>query len=285
MTGSFWRVTVDLSDIEAAGVVVDALGEQCAAVSAFERGAGWRIEGISRDKPNRALHEALFTLLDPSAIVTVEHMPARDWVTETQAGFPPIRTGRFFVYGSHYRGQLPSASVPILIDAATAFGTGEHATTRGCLLAMERVARRPRRVLDIGCGTGILAIAAAKYWHRSVLVFDIDPEAVRVTRINARRNRVAGAIRAAVACGYRHHAIARAAPFDLVFANILARPLMAMAPDLARTLAPAGIAILSGLLARQEAMVLAAHRAQGLYLVGRIALEGWHTLIVAKRAY
>lgn len=284
MTGSFWRLVVDLSDMAAAGRITDVLGERCDAVGAFEHGASWRVEGLSRDKPNQALLEASFALLDPSARVTVERAPARDWVSENQAGFPPIRTGRFFVHGSHYRGATPHATIPILIDAATAFGTGEHATTRGCLLAMERIERRPRRILDVGCGTGILSIAAAKRWHRAVSATDIDPEAVRVARVNAARNHVAGLIRVEAAPGYRHRDIARHAPFDLVFANILARPLMRMAPDLARVLAPGGTTILSGLLARQEAMVLAAQRAQGLFLVGRIALEGWHTLIVAKRA-
>ncbi len=282
---SLWRVIVDLTDMAAAGAVADAVGERCEAVGAFERGTGWRVEGLSRDKPNQALLEASFLLLDPSAAVTVERVAARDWVGENQAGFPPIRTGRFFVHGSHYSGLVPHAAVPVVIDAATAFGTGEHATTRGCLVALEQIARQPRQILDMGCGTGILAIAAAKYWRRPVLAFDIDPEAVRVTRVNARCNDVARSIRAAVAAGYRHRDIAQHAPFDLVFANILARPLMGMAPDLARVLAPGGIAVLSGLLARQETMVLAAHRLQGLYLVGRIALEGWHTLIVAKRAY
>lgn len=284
MTGSLWRVVVDVADTVAAGSIADLVGERCETVSAFERGTGFRVEGLSRDKPDQALLEASFVLLDPSVTVTVERVPPRDWVSENQAGFPPIRTGRFFVHGSHFRGAVPAAAVPILIDAATAFGTGEHATTRGCLLAMERVARPPRRILDIGCGTGILAIAAAKFWHRPVLAFDIDSEAVRVTRVNARRNQVGRAVRADIARGYRHRTIARHAPFDLVFANILARPLIGMAPDLARVLAPGGVGLLSGLLARQEAMVLAAQRMQGLYLVGRIALEGWHTLIVAKRA-
>jgi ribosomal protein L11 methyltransferase len=137
--------------------------------------------------------------------------------------------------------------------------------------------------LDLGCGTGILAIAAAKLWRRPVLACDIDPEAVRIARINARRNGVAAQIGAALASRYQHRAIARRAPFDLVLANILARPLMALAPGLRRSLAPGGIAILSGLLARQEEAVLAAHRAQGLYLVARITLEGWRTLIVARR--
>jgi ribosomal protein L11 methyltransferase len=278
-----WRLAVDLSDLATVDRVAAAIGDQCEAVSAFENPSGWRVEGLSRVKPNRALLEAALTLVAPASTIILERMPARDWLRENQAGFPPLRTGRFFIFGSHYRGAVPRAAIPILIDAATAFGTGEHATTRGCLSAMEFVVRRPRSVLDIGCGTGILAIAAAKRWHRPVLACDIDREAVRVTLINARRNHVAGTICAKVAGGYALRDIVRRAPFDLVFANILARPLMVMAPDLARLLAPGGVAILSGLLARQAPAVLAAHRAQGLYLVTRIVLEGWHTLVVAKR--
>ena len=278
-----WRLVVDLPDLATADRVAAAVGEQCEAVSAFESAVGWQVEGLSRYKPNRALLEAALTLVAPASTISLERVPARDWLRENQAGFPPLHTGRFFIFGSHYHGAVPRAAIPVLIDAATAFGTGEHATTRGCLLAMNRLVRRPRSILDMGCGTGILAIAAAKRWRRPVLACDIDREAVRVTLINARRNHVARAICAKVAPEYARRDIARRAPFDLVFANILARPLIAMAPDLAQLLAPGGVAILSGLLARQAPAVLAAHRAQELYLVSRIALEGWHTLVMAKR--
>ena len=282
MSRGLWRLVVDLPDMMALDRVAAAVGEECEVVSAFEQGRGWRVEGLSRDKPNRALIEAALELiLDVAPAILTEQVPPRDWVSENQAGFPPLRAGRFFVHGSHYEGAVPRDAIPILIDAATAFGTGEHATTRGCLKAFATVAKG-RRVLDMGCGTGILSIAAAKSWRVPVFASDIDPEAARVARINAKRNRVASLVRVAAGPGYRHREIARRAPFDLVFANILARPLMDMAPDLARVLAPRGCAILSGLLARQEAAVLAAHRAQGLYLRRRIALEGWHTLVVAR---
>lgn len=283
-TPALWRVVVDLPDATSLDHVAAAIGEQCEAISAFENGKRvWRVEGMSHDKPDAALLEAAFMLLDIAPKILVDRVQPRDWVSDNQAGFPPLRAGGFFIHGSHYRGAVPRDAIPILIDAATAFGTGEHATTRGCLLATECVKWPPRRILDMGCGTGILAIAAAKRWHRNVLATDIDPESVRVTRVNAAVNRIASAIRAEVSPGYRHPEIARHAPYDLVFANILARPLMAMAPDLARVLAPGGMAILSGLLARQEAAVLSAHRAQGLFLVTRIALEGWNTLVVANR--
>lgn len=295
---TLWRIAVDLPDAALVVPVVAAIEEQCLAVSAFEAGAGFRIEGLSRDRPNRALIEAAVALLvdGASPSVILDQVLQRDWVSENQAGFPPLRAGRFFIHGSHYRGAVPGGTIPIVIDAATAFGTGEHATTRGCLLALEMVAKKYRRrepsslegerkikILDMGCGTGILAIAATKRWHRDVLATDIDPESVRVTRVNAAVNRVSGAIRTEVSPGYRHPEIARQAPYDLVFANILARPLMEMAPELARVLAPGGMAVLSGLLARQEVAVLSAHREQGLYLVARIAIEGWHTLVVANQ--
>ncbi|HXE16374.1 MAG TPA: 50S ribosomal protein L11 methyltransferase [Stellaceae bacterium] len=278
-----WRLIVDLADATALDHVVAAVGEQCEAISAFENGKAWRVEGMSQDKPDAALLDAALLLLGISPAVVVERLQPRDWVSENQAGFPPLRAGRFFIHGSHYQVAAPRDAIPILIDAATAFGTGEHATTRGCLLATALVKSRPRRILDMGCGTGILAIAATKLWRRDVLATDIDPESVRVTRVNAEVNGVAKAIRIEISPGYRHLEIARRAPFDLVFANILARPLMRMAPDLARVLAPGGVAILSGLLARQEAAVLSAHRTQGLHFVARIALEGWHTLVVGNR--
>src|SRR6185312_1147716 len=172
-----WRLIVDLADATALDHVVAAVGEQCEAISAFENGKAWRVEGMSQDKPDAALLDAALVLLGISPAVVVERLQPRDWVSENQAGFPPLRAGRFFIHGSHYQVAAPRDAIPILIDAATAFGTGEHATTRGCLLATALVKSRPRRILDMGCGTGILAIAATKLWRRDVLATDIDPDA------------------------------------------------------------------------------------------------------------
>jgi ribosomal protein L11 methyltransferase len=287
-----WRVAVTASDAAAAEAAAVALGTACAAVSAFEAtpGGEWHVEGFAAEPPRRGALEAALALAwlpragEPPELA-IERVPARDWLAANAASFPPLSAGRYFIFGSHHRGPVPPARIGLLIDAATAFGTGEHATTRGCLLALDALARRGprRRVLDMGTGTGILAIAAARTWRRRVVARDIDAEAVRVAARNAAANGVAALVEVRRADGYRERGLRLAGRFDLVCANILARPLARMAPDLKRALAPGGIAVLSGLLARQEAFVLAAHRPQRLALVRRIALEGWHTLILQRR--
>jgi ribosomal protein L11 methyltransferase len=289
--GSVWRVAVAAADAASAEAAAAALGTVCAAVSAFEAapGGAWAVEGFAAEKPDSALIETALALAwaalgGPPPDLAIERVPERDWLGENQASFPPLSAGRYFIHGSHHEGRPPPGRIALLIDAATAFGTGEHATTRGCLLALDMIARqrRRRRVLDMGTGTGILAIAAAKTWRRRVAARDIDAEAVRVTARNAAVNGVAALIDVRLSDGYRDRGLRRAARFDLVLANILARPLMLMAKDLARALAPGGTAVLSGLLARQEQAVLAAHRAQGLHLRRRIAIAGWHTLVLRR---
>jgi ribosomal protein L11 methyltransferase len=274
-----WRILIEPGDAASAERAVAALETLVPAVAVFETtpGGSWRVEGFAEALPDRTALALVEAMAGP---VLVERMADRNWLAENQASFPPLRVGRFFVHGAHVAGPPPPGTWPILVDATTAFGTGEHATTRGCLTALRRL--RPRRVLDMGTGTGILAIAAARSGARRVLAADIDRGSVRVARVNLRRNGVAARVVAIESDGYRDRRIARAAPFDLVFANILARPLALMAPHLARALAPGGAAILSGLLARQEAFVLAAHQAQGLALERRIAVEGWHTLVLRK---
>ncbi|HZT50973.1 MAG TPA: 50S ribosomal protein L11 methyltransferase [Stellaceae bacterium] len=254
-------------------------------------GAAWLVEGLSSAPPDRAALEVNLALAWSGRAgrppeLTVERVTARDWVAENQAAFPSFRVGRFFIHGSHASARVPAGQVGLLIDAATAFGTGEHGSTRGCLLAIETLARRRRyrRVLDMGVGTGILAIAAAKTWRAAVTARDIDAEAVRVARRNARVNGVARMLAARRGAGYRDRWLARAAPYDLALANILARPLVEMSRDLGRSLAPGGIAVLSGILPRQEPAVLAAHRRVGLNLARRIVVEGWSTLLVARGA-
>jgi ribosomal protein L11 methyltransferase len=204
-------------------------------------------------------------------------------VAESQAKLPALKVGRFFVHGSHHRGALPRGKLALEIDAGIAFGTGRHQTTRGCLELIEGLADRPpARPLDLGCGTGILALAMARLWGVAVIAADNDPDAVAVTRENAERNGLQGSIRPLRSEGYVAAALRRAGPFDLVVANILARPLIEMAPDLVRHLMPGGRAILSGLLIEQEREVLAAHRALGLRCEARRHHGDWSALLLRR---
>lgn len=250
----------------------------------------WRLEGHSRTPPDRtALTAALAVtaaVLDcPEPEPDFARIADTDWVSANMRSFPPIEAGRFFVHGSHFEGTVPGGHIGLLVNAGPAFGSGEHATTFGCLLAIDRLLRRRRffRPLDLGCGSGILGIALAKAGRGThVIAADIDPLAVHVAAGNARLNQVRSRTSFLVSTGYDARAIGRAAPYDLIMANILAIPLRAMAADLGRHLAPGGMAVLSGLLNRQERMVLAAHRLQGLVLTGRIRRQGWSTLILSK---
>jgi ribosomal protein L11 methyltransferase len=191
---------------------------------------------------------------------------------------------RFAVRGTHVRGPAAPGRLTILLDASVAFGSGEHGSTRGCLRAFERVAhRRPRRILDLGTGSGILALAAARLLHRRVLGTDIEPWSVRTAAANATLNRLAGLARFVRADGWTSPAVTSAGPYDLVFANILARPLCRMARHLARHLAPGGTVILAGLLVGQARWVLAAHRRHGLVLERTLAEGKWCTLVLRRR--
>ncbi len=249
----------------------------------------WHLEGYSRTPPDRA---AIVAALSAVAAATgaelpaleIERVPNVDWVLENMRDFPPIDAGRFFVRGTHWDGMVPAGRVELKVDAGAAFGSGEHATTRGCLLALDALGKRRRfaRPLDLGAGSGILGIAMAKMWAADVLATDIDPMAVKVANLNARLNGVAARFGAVVSDGYRNPVLAKARPFDIIVANILARPLMRFAPALADHLAPDGVAVLSGLLEWQERMVMGVHERQGLHLKHRFRIDGWATLVIGR---
>ena len=290
MAAGTWRVRARVRGVNAVDVVFSLLDELAGAVSAFETAPEeWRLEAYPRSpllSPELRAQLALAAAAAGGAVLEMveDRLPDRDWVAENQLAFPPLRVGRFFIYGSHYRGLVPAGTIGIAVDAATAFGTGEHPSTRACLLAIDRLVRRRRfrKPLDIGTGTGILSIAAAKLLRRNVLAADIDPRAVQVARHNVARNGVASSVQICRASGYRHPAL-RSSRHDLIFANILARPLAQMARDLARTLAPGGRAVLSGLLRRQEPIVLAPHRSCGIILDHRLVIDGRSTLVLRRQ--
>ena len=291
-----WQISFDVSAAESAeaeAVLEDHLGDAVRAISRFEGDApdDWQIQVILGLRPNvEALTSALSKIMGTVPALRLEPVPRTDWVTASLDQQPPVRAARYFIYGSHVKDAPPAGSVALRVDAGTAFGAGRHETTRGCLLALDRIARGRtcRNALDIGCGTGVLAMAMAKTFRvrtfgLPVLASDIDPVAVAVARGNVRINGLARHVEVVCADGMRHRRIGARAPFDLVTANILAGPLVRLAPMLRTRVAGGGVVILSGLLGDQEPMVLATYRDQGFDLRHRLDLKGWRTLVLTRR--
>ena len=286
-----WRVLVRVPGGTAAAFA-GAIECHCAAVSwTVPEGDGEaRVEGYAETEPDRAvlvrlLGEVAVASRSPAPHLEVDRLQGRDWQAESLRRLPPVAVGRYFVHGSHVRAAPPAGSIHFRVDAATAFGSGEHGTTRGCLVALDALARRlpVRSALDLGCGSGILALAVAKAWRAPVVAVDVDAGAVRLTGENARRNGVRDLVRPVESDGYRSSAVRRAAPYDLIVANILAQPLRHMAAGLGRHLGRRGCAVLSGLLEGDRSGVLSAHRAQGLALLRYVEVDGWWTLVIGRR--
>ncbi len=245
----------------------------------------WWVQALYEDMPGEADIEQAFSYAEIDPVnVTIAQLPDTDWVRESLIGLAPVVAGRLFVHGSHDRQTRPSASIALEIDAGLAFGTGHHHTTRGCLLALQDVLKqlKPNSILDVGCGSGVLAIAAARLTRMPAVASDIDPEAVAVALDNVHINHVSPQVRCVLANGLDHAAIRQRAPYDLVFANILAGPLIAMAPELSRVVSDRGRLILAGLTSAQARPVLAAYRQQGLATVQRRDHEGWAILTLAR---
>ena len=270
--------------------VVDLLTESFfegqAAIAAFERPDGiWDVTVHFAEEPDQASIRDLVGLAagdDVAQAIAFDTVEAKDWVKTTLEDLVPVPAGRFVVHGQHDRARVPPNKLGIEIEAALAFGTGHHGTTRGCLLLLDHVLKRyyPRRVLDLGTGTGVLAIAAAKALHRSVLASDIDPASVRVAHDNARLNGTGDWVQVIQATGFEAPQFAQRGPFDLVLANILANPLRQLAGPMARHLAPSALVILSGLLTPQAAGVVAAYRARGLLPLRHLRIDGWSSLLL-----
>ncbi|GGE42452.1 ribosomal protein L11 methyltransferase [Agaricicola taiwanensis] len=248
----------------------------------------WTVEIYSgpMTEPNELLQRVNAILGDDAKVVELQadSIEDADWVAASLEGLAPVRAGRFFVHGGHDSHRVPANALGIRVEAALAFGTGHHGTTLGCLLALDDVLKReqPAKVLDLGTGTGVLAIAVAKALKRAVLATDIDPVSVRITRENAHLNRVGHLVKTEQADGFGTPIIAQNAPFDLILANILARPLMALSTGMVQRTRSGGTIILSGLLVSQERMVLASYAAQGMRLIARRHIDNWATLVLRR---
>ena len=286
------RASFAIGAEQAAKAVVDALTEVFfegeAAVAAFERPDGrWDATVHFADPPDQALVRELVAGAagaDVASGVTFDTVEARDWVKASLEDLVPVPAGRFVVHGQHDRDRVAANKLGIEIEAALAFGTGHHGTTRGCLLLLDQVLRQrmPERVLDLGTGTGVLAIAAAKARQRRVFASDIDGRAVLVARENAKLNGVGRLVHTVCATGFSAPSFAAEGPFDLVLANILAAPLRRLAYPMSRYLAPSAFVVLSGLLPDQADSVIVSYRAHGLKLVRRLRLDGWASLLMQR---
>jgi len=285
-----YKITIAVDEQEIArtlvGVLANLVEPAPDALTQFEAGKGWLIEGYYQEQPDTAALtrklEAVLPFSPPQ--IGIEEVPDENWVAISQAALPPVSAGRFTVHGSHDLGKVPRGPNTLLIDAGEAFGTAHHATTQGCLLALDELTRRRsfERVLDLGCGSGVLAIAAARALpYARIEASDNDPQAISVAHENARVNGEASRIRMRVAEGLGRGRT-RGGSYDLVLANILADPLVALAPDLAHALVPGGVAVLSGLLERQAAYVIAAYRSHGFSLASNRRLAGWSTLVLIR---
>lgn len=270
------------------GEVMEQLDPPPTGVGVFELedGSGlWEVGGYFESEPDEAALAVLSAAMDANPFV-VSELPETDWVAHVRRELAPVQAGRFFVYGSHDADKVPDDCEPLLIEAAMAFGTGHHGTTLGCLRALDGLAADGfvgRNVVDIGCGTAVLAMAAARIWQDDVMASDIDEVAVDVALANVAANGLTGRVRCVEAAGFDHPDLKGAAPFDLIFANILKGPLIALAPDVAANLSPGGYAILSGILNEQADEVIEHYVKFGLNVASKESIVDWTTLVLREK--
>lgn len=285
-----WTALTTLPDkdkAEALGIALEGLEPEPTGVGVFEMedGSGlWEVGAYFTESPN-AIALTILATAHEARPFAVSELPETDWVAHVRRELHPVEAGRFFVYGSHDADTLPAGRIGLLIEAAMAFGTGHHGTTKGCLESVDKLLTEgvcPRNVADIGCGTAVLAIAAAKVLEGVVIASDIDPLAVDVARANAEANGVGGRVACLEAAGFDHPELLRNAPYDLVFANILKGPLLDLAPLMQSYVAPAGHVILSGILITQADEVTAAYEEVGFALADRREIGDWATLTLRR---
>lgn len=277
----------DRDQAEALAELVEGLSPTPYGVGVFEieDGSGkWEIGSYFTEKPDGIVLD-LLAASHGAAPFVVSELPETDWVAHVRRELSPVEAGRFFVYGSHDADKVPEGRVPLLIEAAMAFGTGHHGTTLGCLTALDRLATagvHARNTVDIGCGTAVLGMAAAKIWPEHVLASDIDPIAVETAIANVEANDLKGRVTCLEAAGFANPRLIEAAPYDLIFANILKAPLISLAPDMGRYCAKDGHIILSGILNEQADDVIAAYTPEGFNLAARDSYGDWTTLVMQR---
>ena len=290
MKQSFWKIELVIPRATAY-IFEGALKRFSLATSSFEiKGSdSLRLISYSASMPDRTSLDAAIAVAAAAAGVDepntiCEPLPETDWLTENRASFEAKHIGKFCICPTHHKSAVSANDKVIRLDASTAFGSGEHESTAGCLLMLSKLARnfRPKRILDLGCGSGILSIAAAKNWTKKIMAVDIDPEAVKVARANARMNRVHAYVTVKQSNGLRGRWVAQAGPFDLVVANILSGPLIKLAANLAGHIERSGFIVLSGLLSHQRSAVLNVYRGHGLLLVKTYQLGDWVTLLLKR---
>ena len=287
-----WRIFVR-APATCRRAVEDILESHCFAIASYriDEGVDWRVEGFTFTPPDRQAYQFKISHAlgdcesDVISTLRFELLPQRDWLSSNIESFPPFKIRRYFVAGSHAVDRTPAGAILLNIESGTAFGSGEHPTTMGCLMQLDQLAKSMKfqRLLDMGCGSGILAIAMAKTWRRTVTACDIDPEAVRVTHKNARKNNVQNLVRVINGPGFRSQYFNSARPFDLIVANILARPLIGVAADIEKHLRGSHVGgarvILSGVLKKDARWVMGAYRARGFQL---LILENWATMTFSR---
>ncbi|NVO57165.1 50S ribosomal protein L11 methyltransferase [Rhodobacteraceae bacterium B1Z28] len=270
------------------GEAMERLDPEPTGVGVFEveDGSGlWEVGGYFIETPDETALAVLAVAFEAKPFV-VSQLPKTDWVAHVRRELAPVEAGRFFVYGSHDADNVPENRIPLLIEAAMAFGTGHHGTTLGCLKALDQLLDdgfEATKVADIGCGTAVLAMAAARVWDGEILASDIDQVAVDVAEANLKANGMSGAVRCVEAAGFDHPQLQSLAPYDLIFANILKGPLVALSPEIAANLRPGGHAILSGILNEQADDVVAVYSQNGFNLANRDQIGEWTTLILTKQ--